>query len=149
MSQHFSLVEPVAQQRIAFPQKANPHRRIHQYQYRRGISLSFGALPPREARRRALSFSIRLRKPSWSNRVFSLIPVSFAAFSNKASSKFNVVLMHIYMHECVHPSSLPFYEREEEPPGRGCLNKGIHKQITNPWLLQPLIYLSQHQSRLL
>lgn len=67
--------------------------------------LSLGAVPPREARRFALSFSIRLFSPSCNSWVFSLIPVNLAALSKIFSSRFSVVLMHTSLHINVHPSS--------------------------------------------
>ena len=65
---------------------------------------SLGDVPPRDARRLALSFSIRLLSPSCNNWVFSLIPVSLAALAKISSSMLSVVLMQTSLHQNVHSS---------------------------------------------
>ena len=57
-----------------------------------------GMVPPRAARRFALSLSMRAVRPARTSAVFSFMPVSSPARSTRRSSILSVVLMHISMH---------------------------------------------------
>jgi len=57
-----------------------------------------GWLPPKAARRRALSRAMRASRPARTTAVFSAMPLSRAASFIRASSMFSVVLICINMH---------------------------------------------------
>jgi len=63
-------------------QMIDPHRGVCQYHYvsspdwRRGIGSNCGSLPPKSAKRRALSRSIKAFKPSRTIALFSLAPLN-------------------------------------------------------------------------
>lgn len=63
------------------------------------MDLDLGELPPSFASRLELSLAINVRSHSCNSWVFSVMPVNFDAFSYSTSSMFNVVLMHIGMHD--------------------------------------------------
>lgn len=65
---------------------------------RRGIRCIAGSVPPRAAKRRALSRAISASSPARTTAVFSSMPLSRVASFNNASSIFSVVLICIYMH---------------------------------------------------
>lgn len=75
----------------ASAQMTNPDRNACQYHYAscsdwRGMGSSCGSLPPKSARRQALSRSTKAFKPSRTIALFSLIPVKSAAFLYKPLS---------------------------------------------------------------
>src|SRR5215467_2830271 len=76
-----------------------PHGGIGQNQLdfalRRGIALSSGIVPPRDASRRALSRSISALRASRTSAVFSATPVNSRAVRRRSSSKAMVVLIGI------------------------------------------------------
>jgi hypothetical protein len=64
----------------------------------RGGRSRFFSVPPRSARRRALSRAMRASRPIRTKAVFSVTPVSRAASAINVSPIFNVVLICISMH---------------------------------------------------
>lgn len=116
MATNTPLVEQFGQSVVTLPQVLNPNRCIDQRHYaaggrRRGIGRIFFSVPPSAAKRRALSSAMRASKPRRTKAVFSVMPVSLAAFSSRSSSMFNVVRICIILHRlCIrsqwgHPSS--------------------------------------------
>jgi hypothetical protein len=81
-------------------QVINPNRGIGEDQFdfalRRGIGLSSGMVPPRDANRRALSRSINALRASRTSAVFSATPVNSRAVRRRSSSKAMVVLIGTY-----------------------------------------------------
>src|SRR5580765_3896227 len=80
----------------------NPNRSVDQNHARlRGrrlrIRRSCFSVPPRFAKRRALSLAIRASSPRRTNEVFSFTPVSLAASCSRESSILSVVLICIKM----------------------------------------------------
>jgi hypothetical protein len=65
------------------------------------MSCKPGSLPPRLAKRRALSLSTNARNPSRTNAAFPETPVNFCASASKSSSIFNVVLI-IHLHKLLN-----------------------------------------------
>lgn len=99
------LIEPL----VAMPQMIDPDRGIDknhiasQPDRRLEIGSSPGSLPPRAARRRALSRSIRAFRPSRSNADFSCTPVNVTARSNNRSSMVRVVrISQVLWHQNSH-----------------------------------------------
>ena len=96
MDQDPAIVEHIGQDRIAMPEAIDPDRGIEQNQARsdcpghRGKS---GSLPPRRARRRALSRWINALSASRTKADFSCKPVNRWASFTRSSSKANVVRM--------------------------------------------------------
>jgi hypothetical protein len=83
---------------IAGTQMIDPDRGIDQDHAEpgrlRGTGFNCPSLPPRRARRRALSRSIKARKPSLTKAVFSATPVIRRASFSKSSSIFTVVRIY-------------------------------------------------------
>src|SRR5512145_699718 len=99
---------PVKQQRFqpfaSNSQMLDPNRSIDQnhamlLDRRLRIRRRRFSVPPRSARRRALSFAIRASNPKRTNEVFSLTPVNLAALFRRDSSMLSVVLICIMMPE--------------------------------------------------
>jgi hypothetical protein len=59
----------------------------------RGAAFKSGCVPPKRAKRLALSRSMRARKPSLTTAVRSIGPVSLVAFASNSSSMLIVVRM--------------------------------------------------------
>jgi len=74
--------------------KDHARRRVRR---RLRISRSCLSVPPRLAKRRALSLAMRVSSPKRTNEVFSLTPVSLAASRRRESSIFSVVLICVRM----------------------------------------------------
>jgi hypothetical protein len=96
MDKHARIFKRRAQTRVAATQMIHPDRSVDEDQdfgewRRRGAGFSSGWVPPKRARRRALSRSISARKPSCTTADRSRGPTSFDAFSSKASSILMVV----------------------------------------------------------
>jgi len=81
MDDNLSLVEESTQFLAAGAQMIDPDRSIGEDQIfldrRRGMFFKCGMVPPREAKRRALSRSMSAFRASRSNAVFSDTPVNF------------------------------------------------------------------------
>ena len=93
------------------PEMVDPDRSIdqdHDYAVRRrGIARKRFSVPPRSARRFALSSVIKASSPMWTREVFSFTPVSLDALFSVPSSILRVVLMHIDMHSwCIYVKCL-------------------------------------------
>jgi len=84
MRQHLAGFEQARQRAVAGTQVIDPDR---------GIGFSSGSLPPRRARRPALSRSIKARRASRTKADFSFRPVNCWALLTNSSSKASVVRM--------------------------------------------------------
>jgi hypothetical protein len=103
VAQHLPILQQPFQVRDAFPEMADPDRSVYQNHIYRTATLRLGtafkclSVPPSFASRRALSLAIRASSPSFTNVVFSLMPVNSDALSSNPSSMFNVVLIALYL----------------------------------------------------
>jgi hypothetical protein len=74
-----AAAKQLGQRSIAVAEVVDPNRGVDEDHWlaarRRGIGVSAGSVPPRRARRRALSRSIRALRPSRTSNVFSFTPV--------------------------------------------------------------------------
>jgi len=103
VAEYLLLIEQRPQPLTSFAKMLNPNRCIDQNHAGRlarrlRIGRSPFSVPPSSAKRRALSFDIKASRPRRTREVFSLIPVSLAAWRNKESSMLSVVLICINMH---------------------------------------------------
>ena len=83
------------------PEMSDPDQSVyehHQAERRLGMSLSFGWVPPRAARRLPASREMRASRPARTSEAVSLMPVAFLARSSKVSSMTMVVRICIRMH---------------------------------------------------
>lgn len=78
MGENTPLPERRRERLVARAQMIDPDRRVYQNHFgrRRGGAFAFGSLPPSNARRRALSRSIKARKASRTTADFSWMPVN-------------------------------------------------------------------------
>jgi hypothetical protein len=103
---HLIRVELSGELRVPLSQVLNPNRGIDEHGnyffvpvLLRGTARSARSVPPRAARRRALSRAMSASKPACTTAVFSRIPVSFWARSSSLSSIIKVVLICTNMHQ--------------------------------------------------
>ena len=97
VDQYPELLKQGRKTRLPAAQVVDPDRGVYQDQSdwarRRATSRRCGLLPPSFASLRALSRSIRARRPSATRAVRVWMPVSCSALSSKSSSRLMVVLM--------------------------------------------------------
>lgn len=104
MTEHEVFVEQLGERMTLASQVVHPDRRVGQRHRpsvggrRRGAGRRSFSLPPRAARRRALSRAMSASSPRRTRAVFSLTPVSRAARRIRLSSTLRVVLICINMH---------------------------------------------------
>jgi hypothetical protein len=102
MAEHFPVVEERSQAGVAPAQVLDPHGGINEdhaalAERRRRMGRIPFSVPPRSARRRALSRAMRASRPRRIREVFSLTPVRREARWRRESSTFSVVLICIKM----------------------------------------------------
>jgi hypothetical protein len=111
MHQYPMIVEQSNQKIVVLAKVVYPDGSVHQYAAHsfamldclRGIDIKSGSEPPNNAKRLALSRSIKACNPSRTNAVFSCTPVNSTACVYKSSSIFSVVLMFgLLMHQIKH-----------------------------------------------
>jgi len=92
MLPHFFVYRAVSRTKVV-----NPNRGVRENQFcpglRRGIFFNFGMVPCRDAKRRALSRSMRALSASRISAVFSATPVNSWAMRTRSSSSATVVLI--------------------------------------------------------
>ena len=103
MASYFGIKKQSLKPLVAYAQMIDPDGSIYEdHSYaellRLGVSCNSFSVPPRRARRLALSLATSAFNPRRTSVVFSLTPVNSAAFSSNPSSMFNVVLICINMH---------------------------------------------------
>lgn len=105
MTHRLSVTEQLFQVRVALRKVTYSHRCVYKNHLHcsesllRGIAFNCFSVPPNSASLLALSLAIKASRPSFTNVVFSLIPVNSDAFSTNSSSMFSVTLI------LMHPSS--------------------------------------------
>jgi len=102
MAKRFLVTEKRLQTGIAPAEVLDPHGGVNEnhaawLERRRRTDRRAFSVPPRSARRRALSLAMRASSPRRTREVFSLTPVSWDARWRRESSIFSVVLICITM----------------------------------------------------
>src|SRR5579864_1697769 len=99
MDHNLARVQGFLQVLVARAEMIDPDRRVGEDQCfpgrRRGMVFNLGMEPPRAAKRRALSRSIRALRASRINAVFSFVPVYSWATRTRLSSSAMVVLISV------------------------------------------------------
>src|SRR3989337_350220 len=106
MAKDLLVIEQGFQTRASLAKVFDPHRGVHQCHFelaelperRLRTERSRFSVPPSSAKRRALSREIKASSPRRTSEVFSLTPVSLAAWRKMESSILSVVLICINMH---------------------------------------------------
>jgi len=102
MGQDGAVLEKVPKPAVVPAKVINPYGRIHKDHaarrpLRRGTALRLFSVPPRAARRLALSRAIKASSPIRTSDVFSATPVNLAALRSRESSMFSVVFIWVSM----------------------------------------------------
>jgi hypothetical protein len=100
VDQHLAVYQQLLQLRVAPTKVVYPNRSIDKYHADRllGTLERLLSVPPKLAKRFALSLAIRACRPRRTKVVFSETPVSFLASRRRSGSIFSVVLICINMH---------------------------------------------------